>query len=346
MNHRYRLFDPVLAEAEAAAVLRLCEGFGSYGMYSQEAAEAEIGQGLAQRHDAVMNFLKTGGRHGKPAALAELVARTNYFREEYAYGDKVKIAGDRAVPASRRLRRGGARHPRPAGDRAGDRVRQHPASPDRSWRCTPTCPSSAARTARKYPQWLMVVMHHSGLFDEWRMPIVTAVSWFNDCRGGEFVFYPDGAGGPPVALPAKRNTAIILDTDTVFHGVDPVAPGEPARAAASPACASSSTATGSWSIRAGDEVVARYGWDEHPLLDLLEGVLLRRRRRAPRLAASTATTSISTRIVDRLVDDLRARGRIPGERPAPTDLALTDDRRVREISRGRGGCVSAGVLTF
>jgi len=55
----YRIFDPLLPRAQAERMLRLCERFGAYGMYSQEASEAEIGQGLFQRHDAVMNFLKT-----------------------------------------------------------------------------------------------------------------------------------------------------------------------------------------------------------------------------------------------------------------------------------------------
>ena len=55
----YRVFDPLLPRAPAERMLRLCERFGAYGMYSQEASEAQVGQGLFQRHDAVMNFLKT-----------------------------------------------------------------------------------------------------------------------------------------------------------------------------------------------------------------------------------------------------------------------------------------------
>ena len=54
------------------------------------------------------------------------------------------------------------------------------------------------------------------------MPIATAVSWFHDCAGGEFAFYPDGPDAPPVAHPVRFNTAILLDTDTIFHGVDRV----------------------------------------------------------------------------------------------------------------------------
>src|SRR5438309_11714959 len=89
----YRVFDPLLPRAQAERMLRLCEGFGAYGMYSQEASEAQIGQGLFQRHDAVMNFLKTGGRFGRRDSIASLGARTNYFRESYAYGDEVRIDG-------------------------------------------------------------------------------------------------------------------------------------------------------------------------------------------------------------------------------------------------------------
>ena len=68
-------------------------------MYSQEASESEIGQGLAQRHDAVMNFISSGGRFGRDEPLSMLAARTNYFRESYAYGDDGPHRRHRAVPA-------------------------------------------------------------------------------------------------------------------------------------------------------------------------------------------------------------------------------------------------------
>ena len=34
-------------------------------MYGQAPIEEELGRGLFQRHDAVMNFMKTGGRFGR-----------------------------------------------------------------------------------------------------------------------------------------------------------------------------------------------------------------------------------------------------------------------------------------
>jgi len=69
-------------------------------------------------------------------------------------------------------------------------------------------------------------MHHSSLFERWRLPIVTAVAYFEHCAGGEFAFYPDGPPGPAHTLPVKHNTAIALDTDSIFHGVDRVTEGE------------------------------------------------------------------------------------------------------------------------
>ena len=72
------------------------------------------------------------------------------------------------------------------------------------------------------PQWLLVVMLHSGCFDDYRMPIATGIAWFHDCDGGALAYWPDGADGP-VAVPTRSryNTAMVLDTDTVFHGVEP-----------------------------------------------------------------------------------------------------------------------------
>ena len=63
---------------------------------------------------------------------------------------------------------------------------------------------------KRDPQWLIVAMHHSRLFERWRMPIATGVAWFGNPEGGEFVFYPEGPWGAPVALtraPQHRDPA-------------------------------------------------------------------------------------------------------------------------------------------
>jgi hypothetical protein len=318
-QHRYKLFDPVLSAAEADAMLRLCERFGRYRMYSSEAAEAEIGQGLAQRHDAVMNFLKTGGRLGQGGPVEEVVARTNYFREEYAYGDRIVIEGiepflhhEGFVAAAREI------HGRPVIEPAivyanilvaGQELAVHT-----------DVPEFRGANRRRFPQWLMVAMHHSGLFDAWRMPIVTAVSWLNECRGGEFVFYPDGADGEAATLPAKRNSAIVLDTDSVFHGVDRVDP-QTTVAPLRPGMHLRFEGDGGWAVRSDDAVIARYDWESIRFSISWKAYCFA--DEAERHAWREHTDDLELdRTLDRLVDDLRERGRVEAERPEPNDLAL------------------------
>lgn len=86
--------DPLFDYGGAAmnTLARWAERYRTYG--SHEQSSTRIGTGLGQRHDTVVNFLRTGGRLGRtdldPAAL---VARTSYFREEYAEPGRVLAPG-------------------------------------------------------------------------------------------------------------------------------------------------------------------------------------------------------------------------------------------------------------
>ncbi len=83
MTARYTHFPALLSDTEAEAMIGLCERFGSYGMYGQKPIEEELGRGLYQRHDAAMNYIRTGGRFGRQESFEQLSVRTNYFRETY-----------------------------------------------------------------------------------------------------------------------------------------------------------------------------------------------------------------------------------------------------------------------
>ena len=134
-----------------------------------------------------------------------------------------------------------------------------PAARVRSWRCTPTSRSSAAPIVVAIPQWLMVVMLHSGLFDAWRMPIATGISYFGDAAGGALSFWPDGATGMVELIEPHHNMAVVTDTDRAFHGVDRVGAGdEPAPPVASGMVMVPRT-DGGWTLRDGDAVAAEYG---------------------------------------------------------------------------------------
>ena len=108
-THAVVEFDELLGPDGAAAMVELCARFGRYGMYSQEHVESDIGKGLSQRHDAASNFVRTGGRYARNEPKAVLAARTNYFREEYAYGQRAADRRHRAVPLPRGIRGSGAR---------------------------------------------------------------------------------------------------------------------------------------------------------------------------------------------------------------------------------------------
>ena len=89
-----RVLDPLLDDGGAAAMVDLWHDFGAYGQYSNEGFPTAFAPELAQRYDAAMNFVRSGGRFGRAREGTKLLAaRTNYFRETYAYGDQVVAAG-------------------------------------------------------------------------------------------------------------------------------------------------------------------------------------------------------------------------------------------------------------
>lgn len=86
-------------------------------------------------------------------------------------------------------------------------------------------PAFRGFTRADQPIWLLKVMHNSGLFEDWRTKIATAVSWFYDGVGGDFHYWPDGADGVEgVESPPFRNVSIVADNEATFHGVAPLGP--------------------------------------------------------------------------------------------------------------------------
>lgn len=311
-------FDPLLPADEADAMLRLCERFGSYGTYAVESIEDDFGEGIAQRHDAAVNFAQTGGRFGRPEAARRLVARTNYFREEYAY-DTPLVDGIEPFLHSAEFRAA-------AGQVMGCAVVEpnivyaNILVPGQELAVHTDVPEFRGMSRRTDPQWLLVAMHHSGLFDRWRIPIATGVAWFGNPSGGEFVFYPEGAGGEPVATPAAHNTAILLDTDSVFHGVDRVS----ARNSELPDLGFGIHlvyAGGSaWRLLDGDETLAHYAWDDLRFSISWKAYCYRDEAEHARVTEHVDDIT-RDQVIETFVTDLRARERIDA-RPDDTMLGL------------------------
>lgn len=81
-------------------------------------------------------------------------------------------------------------------------------------------PAFRGFTRATQPVWLLKTMKTSGLFEEWRTKIVTAVSWFYAGPGGDFHYWPSGPEGPAVVESAPfDNVGVLSDNEATFHGV-------------------------------------------------------------------------------------------------------------------------------
>jgi hypothetical protein len=327
------VIDPLLGPSGADAMLDLCERFGTYGTYAEhERIEVDIGPGLAQRHDSVMHFLRSGGIRGADESLLTLGARTSYFREEYAYGRDIRIAGIEPF-----LDHDGLRD---AAQRIHGRDVVEPVIayanlmlPGQELAVHTDVPEFRGVNRKLVPQWLLVVMHHSRLFADWRLHIATGIAWFGDPVGGSLLYWTD-PGGPPTRHATRHDTALVLDTDSVFHGVDRVGDGgfdtmPPITAG----CHLRAARNDTWMLSDPDgAVLASYdfaqlrfsvSWKAYCFAGEAE-------RRSWREHLDDLHYD---RIVARLVDDLRSRGREPERVPRSELGALMIDEYVRFPTR-------------
>lgn len=114
-----------------------------------------------------------------------------------------------------------------------------------------------------YPVWLLVAMGRSGLFERWRVPIATAVSWWFEGEGGSFTYWPQGPDGPPRTVPPTPNTAVVGDNDFMFHRADGVGgPGVGWRKGLTLESRLAWLGGDDWAVRDGERELWRIGWPE------------------------------------------------------------------------------------
>ena len=210
--------------AEADQMLRIAEAREVFRTYAEEALNEGIGESLPQRFDAAFNYIQHGiDGHGNTDEVRIAAQRTNYFRETYAYGNEIQAPGVEPFfthPDLLNVAREVTGRPLvvPA------IVYANILTPGQELAIHTDVPEFRGADRKHMPQWLLVTMLHSGLFDDYRIPIATCVSWFGANPGGAFAYFPEGPQGPRESMPAMHNTAILIDTDTVFHGVERVTP--------------------------------------------------------------------------------------------------------------------------
>lgn len=219
------ILDPVFSEDEAAHLLELRSAYGQYRF--------------------------------------TLGAQARYFRETYLYGGNVFLPGIEFVvehptlaDAARRLH--GREVIVPAIVYANILV------PGQRLEVHTDLPEYRGADRRSVPQWLLLVMQHSGLFEQWRLPIATAITYVGGGRGGSFDYYPAGPAGPMRSFHPHHNTALLMDVDAIYHGVGEVQGDGAAAGTFRPGVRIEPTDAGRWAVRSanGATTIAEYAADD------------------------------------------------------------------------------------
>ncbi len=178
-------FDRVLDDDALVATHAAVRAVTHFEMFTAKAMSEGVAAGLVARHDAAREFLRTGGLSGRAVDLRNLADRVNFFRATLAYGIRVEQPGIEAYLGAPRLAEA-------AREAYGDAIVEpamvfvNIALPGQEIGVHTDVPEFRGLDRDRVPEWLLVVMHHSGLFAEERVAIATGVSWFGQVRGGEF----------------------------------------------------------------------------------------------------------------------------------------------------------------
>jgi hypothetical protein len=321
MTATVTVFDPLLEGEAAEAMLAIRRDFPGYGMYSNEGFETGYAPKVPQRFCAIRAFLKASAAEEDAEPVAALAARTNYFRETYAYGEDIKAPGIEGFFHHEGLKAAAAElygNPVivPAIAYANILV------PGQVLAMHTDVGEFRGANRKVVPQWLIVVMHHSKLFEEFRMPIATMISYFGDNEGGALRYLPDGIDGEPAHFQTRHNTGLLLDTDSVFHGIERVhGEDEEAVKRLRPGMRLLPKPDKRWEVVDGTDVVATYPEAEIRFSVSWKAYCFADQAEHDRWRLHEDDLSIDV-ILDRLEADLRERGILDGPRPAPADFAI------------------------
>ncbi len=173
---------------------------------------------MPERFDSIRNYLADRAVGADAQDRGRIAARTNYVRATYAYGHDVMLPGIEELRDNPALvTAAGVVHAAPVVEPAIVFANMY--LPGQELAFHTDVPEFRGVSRRGTPQWLLVAMHHSGLFDRWRVKIATAVTFFGAAPDGDLVVFPDGIDGSQERVPARHDTGVVLDTDSVFHGV-------------------------------------------------------------------------------------------------------------------------------
>jgi len=313
MTRDYRILDPLLPADDAAALRALVHSSGPYAGYVKKPIEQGLGAGLTRRHDALIAFLERQMAAGTLEDLEVLGARTNLFR-----GTWFERGADQGVDCSAIVQLEAltktATELLGAGLVEPYMLYTNLLLPGQELAVHHATPEFLGLDKTNTPEWFLVVCGHSALFDAHHIKVASAVLFVEG--DGDLIVYPDGIDAPAQGVPPTANTGIVLDADELVHGVARV--GGPATDAPPAEIGMLlHRVDGGWSLRREADEIVRYT-DGQVRLSLQWKAWVF--DDAADKASKTPLTMESA--TEQLVEELRRRGALTGDRPDDTDLAL------------------------
>ena len=318
----FKILDPCLPEGADEHLLELIRGFGDYGMYVQAPISTGLGAGLVRRHDALMNYVKRRYAAGKVEPMDALAARTNLFRGVLAEGAAVHVDGVDGLLYRHEPFLAAARELTGLPLVVPDMLYVNFLVPGQELALHTDTPEYRGLSKTTVPEWFLVVMRHSGLFEDWRVRIAGGVTFLRPpTEGGAFVLFPEGPQGPAHPVGVRHNMSVLLDADALFHGVERVGGPDAPAPPITPGMTLRAIDDDTWEVRSGELPVTTYRWGELRLSIQWKAHCFADEAARERFVGHTDDLRLETAI-ERLARDLRERGALTGARPDDTALAI------------------------
>ncbi len=168
-------------------------------------------------------------------------------------------------------------------------------------------PAFRGVTRDDHPVWLLGQMMNSGLFEDHRIKLATAVSWFYEGPGGEFHYWPEGPDGDHAVVGTPyENIAVVADNERTYHGVAPVGVDDPLIHGLT-YDTMLNRVDGGWEMRDDGEPVHRAADDEVRITVSWKGEIYADDADRARVEDHTDDLDLDG-VVEALVTDMRARG--------------------------------------
>lgn len=176
-------------------------------------------------------------------------------------------------------------------------------------------PVFVTASRRNCPVWLLHTMFASQIFEQERVRVATAVSWFFDGPGGSFHYWPDGPDNQAHTESAPfDNVAVVADNEAVYHGVGPLGPEAvaPLEDLSVDAVIEHDRKSEQWTIQDPHPVMTYEPSEVRITISWKAEVFTNEDERAARHEGRGAQLPIDD-IVERFMEDLRAKGLDPAE---------------------------------